>query len=190
MSSNPRFALLGALLALAATAVRADSVPCSGPNLDWYTEIVGETPCETYVGLRQICNPDFHVDKSNIDFGTSGAMCGDTNTACCCNSISWQLSLLCMNCLFDPDELVSVTEEAFPRYLSGCGAGLNGSLPNAVQNAVCETNVRIDDWFFDVPFGWNGTHGEGWDFDVIQARMTEFNEEHGGNTLTRCSEVE
>ncbi|KAJ4498479.1 hypothetical protein C8R41DRAFT_900904 [Lentinula lateritia] len=34
---------------------------CNGTGLNWYINLVGETPCSTYERLHQICNPPFQV---------------------------------------------------------------------------------------------------------------------------------
>lgn len=50
--------LVLALTAAAAASLvaAADLTVCSGTGMDWYTDMVGETPCTTYQRLRQICN--------------------------------------------------------------------------------------------------------------------------------------
>ncbi|CCO37130.1 hypothetical protein BN14_11281 [Rhizoctonia solani AG-1 IB] len=81
---------------LIAGIVRAGNTTCKTTSLDWYTRSVGETPCRTYERMRQICDRDYQVG----DFRTSipGDNCGGQPATCCCNSVSFALSMLCMNC--------------------------------------------------------------------------------------------
>jgi hypothetical protein len=46
---------LGVLAAMRGAAAQNATV-CATDQLDWYTSVVGETPCRTYERLRQICD--------------------------------------------------------------------------------------------------------------------------------------
>ena len=48
------FAVLCALCAL--EWVDAGNTTCLTDEMDWYTNVVGETPCRTYERLRQLCD--------------------------------------------------------------------------------------------------------------------------------------
>ncbi|KAI0655616.1 hypothetical protein C8Q70DRAFT_424010 [Cubamyces menziesii] len=69
---------------------------CASSQLDWYTSVVGETPCATYQRLRQICNNDYQVQ--NFGHDPPGDHCDDQVVVCCCNTVAFQLSMLCMKC--------------------------------------------------------------------------------------------
>ncbi|KIK64698.1 hypothetical protein GYMLUDRAFT_83157, partial [Collybiopsis luxurians FD-317 M1] len=54
------------ILLIFALAVRSrGDNDCVNDELDWYTSATGETPCQTYEKLRQICNPEFKVGILN-----------------------------------------------------------------------------------------------------------------------------
>ncbi|KAI9064692.1 hypothetical protein FKP32DRAFT_1569415 [Trametes sanguinea] len=73
---------------------------CASADLDWYTNAVGETPCSTYQRLRQICNMPQETPATTNSVSPSGIPdyhpCSPLIASCCCNSISWALSMLCL----------------------------------------------------------------------------------------------
>ncbi|EED81965.1 predicted protein [Postia placenta Mad-698-R] len=130
----------------------SNTTTCASGALDWYIDAVGETPCMTYQRLRQICN---------------------SYSTCCCNSIAWSLSMLCMNCQQNikgnDSGDVDAPAGAYFQYrniskFGYCGAGTNQSsvslypftfagLPAQVQSAVCNTGIRLDNFLYD--FFWD-----------------------------------
>ncbi|OJT13646.1 hypothetical protein TRAPUB_9835 [Trametes pubescens] len=114
-------------------------------QLDWYTDVVGETPCATYQRLRQICNPDYQVEQFNSN--TPGDSCDDQLSSCCCNSVSWALSMLCLNCQYDTaggDIGLDAGAGAYGLYTHSCGKPQNKTLPADIQTAVCNKEIKID----------------------------------------------
>ncbi|KAI0770412.1 hypothetical protein C8Q74DRAFT_898717 [Fomes fomentarius] len=77
----------------------AGNTTCISKQLDWYVEEIGESPCVTYQNLRQICNPDYQVPSFKLT--APGDQCDDLMTPCCCNTVAFALSMLCMNCQYD-----------------------------------------------------------------------------------------
>ncbi|KAI0770416.1 hypothetical protein C8Q74DRAFT_898621 [Fomes fomentarius] len=68
----------------------AAGTTCAARQLDWYTDVVGENPCETYQRLRRLCNPSYQVPS--IDSTPPGNVCDDPNSVCCCNTVAFQLT--------------------------------------------------------------------------------------------------
>ncbi|KAH7886800.1 hypothetical protein F5I97DRAFT_1936419 [Phlebopus sp. FC_14] len=136
--------------------VYAGNTTCAGSLTDWYTNAVGETACETYQRLRQICNPQYQVPSFRPN--TPGDQCDDQLQECCCNSISWALSMLCMNCQWDVPGGSStgidagVGAYALYRAPTGrfCSPGTNQSLPADIQTAVCNSGIKLDDFLYEL----------------------------------------
>ncbi|KAJ6602107.1 hypothetical protein B0H10DRAFT_2230327 [Mycena sp. CBHHK59/15] len=113
--------LLLAVHTVAADNLTQVALTCNGTGMDWHSVMVGETPCQTYQKLCQICNPEcasasppLCLPTQTDDFlffraVTVGMMntvippdtCSDPVSGCCCNSIEWALSMLCLNCQQD-----------------------------------------------------------------------------------------
>ncbi|KAI0728170.1 hypothetical protein C8Q72DRAFT_412526 [Fomitopsis betulina] len=151
------FYLLSAALLpfLARPVLGGGNTTCAGSALDWYTDIAGETPCMTYQRLRQVCNSDYEVPSFRAN--TPGDNCDDQVSACCCNSISWALSMLCMNCQWDTNaSSVNGIDAGVPAYYmyrfseggGYCGAGTNQSLPTNIQSAVCNEDIKLQKFLY------------------------------------------
>ncbi|KAI8971135.1 hypothetical protein BD414DRAFT_426655 [Trametes punicea] len=138
--------LAAVLYSGAATGRDAGNTTCASTQLDWYTNVVGETPCATYQRLRQICNVQYQVPAFRPN--TPGDNCDDQVSECCCNSISWALSMLCMNCQYDldggPSYGIDAGAGAYGLYTATCGRPMNKTLPRDVQSAVCNEEIKID----------------------------------------------
>ncbi|EJF61027.1 P-loop containing nucleoside triphosphate hydrolase protein [Dichomitus squalens LYAD-421 SS1] len=132
----------------------AGNTTCASSQLDWYTSVVGESPCVTYQRLRQICNNDYQVPTFRTN--TPGDQCDDQVASCCCNTVAFQLSMLCMNCQYDtqPGDQIGIDAGvgAYTLYRQTCGAGTNHSLPDDIQSAVCNLNIRLDNYLYG---GWD-----------------------------------
>ncbi|KAI0946435.1 hypothetical protein AcW1_009898 [Taiwanofungus camphoratus] len=180
--------------ALAATflflsTVRGGNTTCIGNGLDWYTDAVGETPCMTYQRLRQICNADYQVPSFRPN--TPGDNCDDQLQACCCNSVSWALSMLCMNCQQDTNggnvNGIDAGVGAYSMYrmsssTTWCTPGTNQSLPADVQSAVCNEGIRLDDFLY-VLFWNDGT----WFYTYTRETAQEDQVSNANNTFTHCA---
>ncbi|KAI1783624.1 hypothetical protein LXA43DRAFT_855247, partial [Ganoderma leucocontextum] len=172
---------------------------CVSKQLDWYSSVVGESPCMTYQRLRQICNNDYQVPsfKSTVP----GDQCDDQVSACCCNMIAFQLSMLCMVCQQDtqdtggigidarkhchavsnclkPHGVCSAKPGMFDVYGDSCHPVANHRLPSDIQSAVCNENIRIDNFLYG---GWDdGTC-------VYTEETAERNHAaNNNNTFTHC----
>ncbi|CAE6434642.1 unnamed protein product [Rhizoctonia solani] len=143
---------------LIAGIVRAGNTTCKNTSLDWYTRSVGETPCRTYERMRQICDRDYQVG----DFRTSipGDNCGGQPATCCCNSVSFALSMLCMNCQhgvgsgLDGDNGYDARAGAYGLYLDNCGRPVNKTLPDTIQTAACRQNIKLPHFIYSI--FWSG----------------------------------
>jgi hypothetical protein len=111
---SDRFTLLLAVVTAAGSSAAQNLTVCATNQLDWYTSVVRETPCRTYERLRQICDKDcacFLPWHEPLAADAVAPDCKDTvgqfnntapgdscNSPCCCNSIAWNLSMLCLKC--------------------------------------------------------------------------------------------
>ncbi|TFK84712.1 hypothetical protein K466DRAFT_496071 [Polyporus arcularius HHB13444] len=176
----------------------AGNTTCASSQLDWYTNYVGESPCDTYQRLRRICNPDYEVQNLRPD--APGDQCDDQVSGCCCNTIAFQLSMLCMNCQYDSAAVqnknavllfssrlryecpVAAAVGTYTIYRGSCGAGINYSLSADLQSAVCNENIRLDNFLYG-----------GWDTgDCIWTRdnATRDHAASNNNTFTHCPNQE
>ncbi|KAI1789396.1 hypothetical protein LXA43DRAFT_1062907 [Ganoderma leucocontextum] len=160
----------------------AGNTTCASNQLDWYTSVVGESPCVTYQRLRQICNNDYQVP--NFRPNTPGDQCHDQVSACCCNTVAFQLSMLCMNCQYDTrdgDQIgIDAGVGAYTLYKYGCGAGTNRSLPSDIQAAVCNQGIRLDNFLYG---GWdNGA----WYYVWTKENAERLHAANNDKTFTHC----
>ncbi|THU77846.1 hypothetical protein K435DRAFT_74558 [Dendrothele bispora CBS 962.96] len=138
---------------------------CADSGLDWYTDVVGETPCRTYERVRQICNPDFHVGVMNTN--TPPDVCNEQVPDCCCNSIAFGLSMLCLTCqqgFSHAPNGFDAGSGAYEIYLSAnrpvgqfCSPNTNQSFPAQIQTAVCNQNIKIFDSMYNRIFWSDGS---------------------------------
>ncbi|KAF8194373.1 hypothetical protein K438DRAFT_1674240, partial [Mycena galopus ATCC 62051] len=111
--------------------------------MDWYTGIVGETPCDTYQRLRQMCNPECES-------------CGSFWAGCCCNSIAFSLSMLCLNCQQDIgtgtgyDAPAGTMQKYFNASYDGtksvqshCYTPVYKNFSTDIQTDVCNQDIKI-----------------------------------------------
>ncbi|KAI0629824.1 hypothetical protein C8Q77DRAFT_269468 [Trametes polyzona] len=128
----------------------AGNTTCISSQLDWYTDVVGETPCMTYQRLRQICDNNYQVPDMRTN--APGDNCDSQISTCCCNTIAFQLSMLCMNCQQDRlgggQSGINAPAGTYTAYRGRCGPGKNFTLDGMVQNAVCNENIWLDEFLF------------------------------------------
>ncbi|KAI0629857.1 hypothetical protein C8Q77DRAFT_1138999 [Trametes polyzona] len=156
---------------------------CASSQLDWYTDVVGETPCTTYQRLRSICNPDFEVPVMRDT--TPGDFCDDQVSACCCNSISWALSMLCFNCQTagpGGDIGIDAGAGAYRMYTHSCGTPLNKTLPTDIQTAVCNKDIKLDRNLYSLFWG----DGQ-WFYIYTKQTMSLDFAVTNNNTFTHCN---
>ncbi|KAI0728171.1 hypothetical protein C8Q72DRAFT_885684 [Fomitopsis betulina] len=169
----------------------AGNVTCASNALDWYTDVVGETPCMTYQRLRQICNSKYEV--SSLRSATPGDQCDDQLNTCCCNSVAFALSMLCLNCQWDSSNPnftgYDAGKGAYYLYRwseSGgvgqyCGAGTNQSLPTNIQAAVCNQNIRLDDFLYGL-FWTDGS----WYYEYTREDAEQTHATNNNKTFSHC----
>ncbi|RPD56168.1 hypothetical protein L227DRAFT_288283 [Lentinus tigrinus ALCF2SS1-6] len=162
----------------------ADYLKCASAQLDWYTDAVGETPCETYQQLRQICNPSYTVPKFFPN--TPGDSCDDQVSSCCCNTVAFVLSMLCMNCQYDTqlgEVGIDAGKGAYSLYAGNCHPrAANKTLPNDIQQAVCNKAIKIDRNIYDV--FWTT---EDWFYVWSKENMVKDLAATNNNTFTKCA---
>ncbi|KAI0754647.1 hypothetical protein C8Q80DRAFT_1297970 [Daedaleopsis nitida] len=180
------------------SSAHAGNTTCASQQMDWYTSVVGESPCATYERLRQICNPDYQVP----DFlpMTPGDRCNDQVSSCCCNSVAFQLSMLCKNCQYvkvDGSTAGYDAGEFRPSVLprSRCphtiaiykhpdrtqqSSTISATrLPGDVQQAVCNKDIRLDNYLYG-----------GWEDGACVWTKENAVKEHAANsdnTFTHCA---
>ncbi|KAJ7034442.1 hypothetical protein C8F04DRAFT_956426 [Mycena alexandri] len=137
--------LLAAALSLQAAGVAADNLVCNGTGMDWYTGMVGETPCQTYQKLRRICNSQYTVGVQST--ATPPDFCTDQVSSCCCNTLAFSLSMLCLNCQQNIGNTTGYDAGtgAYQDYLGSCPNPQTKKLPTDIQTAVCNEPIKIDD---------------------------------------------
>ncbi|KAG1722452.1 uncharacterized protein EDB91DRAFT_1256074 [Suillus paluster] len=139
----------------------------------------------TYQRLRQICNSDYVV--GNFTAITPGDRCNDEVGDCCCNSVAFALSMLCMNCQLDADpsgNAVGITAVPgdYGTYLGGCSPITDQSLPSIVQQAVCNENIKIDNFLYNRSYWSDGSWFYRWTVEYAQEQQIANN----NNTFTVC----
>ncbi|KAJ3898389.1 hypothetical protein F5879DRAFT_626744 [Lentinula edodes] len=130
---------------------------CNGTGLNWYINLVGETPCSTYERLHQICNPPFQVGVMTPPTNPASPpdTCMDQVADCCCNSVAFGLSMLCLNCqqgIGSSGNGINAGLGEYQLYLQGsrpvgqrCFPNVNQSLPTTTDHAVCNKGIKIID---------------------------------------------
>ncbi|KAG7445525.1 uncharacterized protein BT62DRAFT_932621 [Guyanagaster necrorhizus] len=165
-----------------------DITQCSDSGSDWYTSVVGETPCRTYERLRQICNSDYTLGALNPN--TPPDTCDDQVAECCCNSIAFGLSMLCLTCQQGVDSSgngINAPSGTYQRYLTRksklCTPNTNQSFTVDIQAAVCNNDLKIHDDFYNAVFWSSGA----WFYTWSRERMELTNAEDGNNSFTHCA---
>ncbi|KAK0243740.1 hypothetical protein EDD85DRAFT_171798 [Armillaria nabsnona] len=162
---------------------------CADSGSDWYTSFVGETPCRTYERLRQICNSTYALGALNPS--TPPDVCGDQIADCCCNSIAFGLSMMCLTCQqgLGPNGFgIDAGAGTYELYLmhgsnSFCTPNTNRSFPIGIQAAVCDADIKIHDNFYDRLFWGDGT----WFYTTSRDIINATNVAEGNNTFTHCA---
>ncbi|KAF9019105.1 hypothetical protein BDZ89DRAFT_1073312 [Hymenopellis radicata] len=167
-----------------ATQVVAQNFTCNTNAMDWYTKAVGETPCATYSRLRQICVPSYDISSLQSIFGSTPDYCTDEiiyPADCCCNTVSFVLSMLCRNCQFGSghNTFVGTYDVYLNKSGSTCSPNTNGSLPAHVQTAVCDNGIKIMDGIY------TDTWPDG-SCDYSIQTLTGDLGNNGGKVITKC----
>ncbi|KAH7103440.1 hypothetical protein BKA62DRAFT_61441 [Auriculariales sp. MPI-PUGE-AT-0066] len=146
---NSRLRLVLALPAMAHIARAISYTTCKDPSVTWYNNADGLNPCQQYEKLRQLCDPRYEVPQ--ISVSTPGNTCDSQRKDCCCNSVAFSLSMLCLNCQQGFDEYtngIDAGKTAYGIYLNSCGPGTNETLPEIVQAAVCNQGIKLNTFNF------------------------------------------
>ncbi|PBK84247.1 hypothetical protein ARMGADRAFT_1088698 [Armillaria gallica] len=166
-----------------------DHTQCVDSGSDWYTSVAGETPCRTYERLRQICNSNYVLGALNPN--TPPDTCNDQVADCCCNSIAFGLSMLCLTCqhgIGPNGNGIDAGIGAYQLYLkhgsnSFCTPNTNKSFTNDIQTAVCNNGLKIHDNFYDAIFWADGP----WFYTWSREQMEKTNAADGNNPFTHCT---
>ncbi|KAK0487884.1 hypothetical protein IW261DRAFT_652676 [Armillaria novae-zelandiae] len=165
-----------------------DYTQCADNGSDWYTSVVGETPCRTYERLRKICNSQYVLGA--LSTKTPPDTCDDQLASCCCNSIAFGLSMLCLTCQHGRGNGNGIDAGAgsYQQYLmhgsnSFCTPNTNTSFTNDIQTAVCNNELKIHNNFYDRVFWSDGS----WFYTWSREYMERTNAVNGNNSFTHCS---
>ncbi|KAK0445838.1 hypothetical protein EV421DRAFT_295384 [Armillaria borealis] len=165
-----------------------DHTQCADSGSDWYTSVVGETPCQTYERLRKICNSQYVLGA--LSPNTPPDTCNDQVADCCCNSIAFGLSMLCLTCQQGRGNGNGIDAGAgsYQQYLmhgsnSFCTPNTNKSFTTNIQTAVCNNELKIHDDFYDRVFWSDGS----WFYTWSRERMETTNAADGNNSFTHCA---
>ncbi|KAJ7624846.1 hypothetical protein FB45DRAFT_1086871 [Roridomyces roridus] len=183
-SARRRGVLVLAMVWLAA----ADNLDCTGTGMSWYIDMVGETPCVTYQKLRRICNAEFAVGTMKVE--TPPDYCTDQVSDCCCNSVSFALSMLCLNCQqnISTGNGIDAGDGAYQLYLNGstpshCYNPVFRGLPTNIQTAVCNEKIKINDNIYSRDAWSSGA----WYYVFSRDNMVENNAVNNNNSFTKCA---
>ncbi|KAF7365647.1 hypothetical protein MVEN_00438300 [Mycena venus] len=180
---------------LAAQVRSQDHTTCSGTQMDWYTGVVGETPCRTYERLRQICNAEYQVGPLNASLPPD--FCTDQRSDCCCNTIAFSLSMLCLNCQqpIGSGSGYDAPAGTLQKYLnasfdgthsseSHCYAPISKNFSSNVQTAVCNENIKVLDDLYPI------LHSDGsWFYVNTRDTVHEATVVEANNSFTKCNNV-
>ncbi|KAL1950243.1 hypothetical protein VTO73DRAFT_5367 [Trametes versicolor] len=124
-------------------------------------------------------------EVGNFFPNTPGDSCDDQVSACCCNTVAFQLSMLCMNCQQDTlagNQIgIDAGVGAYGLYRGTCGAGTNNSLPADIQQAVCNLNIKLDNYLYG---GWaDGS----WFYVYTKENAVRDHAVNNNNTFTHCA---
>ncbi|KAK0457446.1 uncharacterized protein EV420DRAFT_1548294 [Desarmillaria tabescens] len=167
-----------------------DHTQCKDSSSDWYTSVVGETPCSTYERLRKLCNSNYVL--GSLDPNNPPDTCDDEIAECCCNSISFGLSMLCLTCQQGRGPQgngIDADTGTYQQYLmqhgsnSFCNPITNKSFTDNIQTAVCNNELKIHDDFYDGVF-WNDG---AWFYTWTRERMETTNAANANNSFTHCT---
>ncbi|KAK0243741.1 hypothetical protein EDD85DRAFT_171673 [Armillaria nabsnona] len=181
--------ILFSLSFLAPYLFAQDHTQCADNGSDWYTSVAGETPCRTYERLRQICNSNYVLGALNPN--TPPDTCNDQVADCCCNSIAFGLSMLCLTCqhgIGPNGNGIDAGIGAYQLYLkhgsnSFCTPNTNKSFTNDIQAAVCNNGLKIHDNFYNAIFWADGP----WFYTWSREQMEKTNAADGNNPFTHCA---
>ncbi|KAJ7928733.1 hypothetical protein B0H13DRAFT_1860308 [Mycena leptocephala] len=181
-TTYPSLAVFAALLS--ATRAMADNLQCAGTGMNWYINLVGETPCQTYQKLRQICNTQYTVGVLTIN--TPPDRCTDQLSTCCCNSISFALSMLCLNCQQNIGNGIGIDAGAgaYTDYLESCSNPQLHAIPPNIQTAICNAHIKIEDDLYT-----NGFADGGWRYILSRDTILADNATANGNSFTHCPDI-
>ncbi|KAJ7778559.1 hypothetical protein B0H16DRAFT_890538 [Mycena metata] len=179
---------------LAAQVHSQDQTTCSGTQMDWYTGVVGETPCRTYERLRQICNAEYQVGPLQ-NASLPADFCTDQISDCCCNTIAFTLSMLCLNCQQQIgtgtgyDAPAGTLQKYFNASFDGthssqshCYAPISKNFSSKVQTAVCNQNIKVLDDLYPI------FHSDGsWFYVNTRDTVHEDTVVEANNSFTKCN---
>ncbi|KAJ8085409.1 hypothetical protein PM082_004225 [Marasmius tenuissimus] len=191
----PVFLLFFSALLLDSTAQAqgvATSV-CNDTGLDYYVAAVGETPCRTYERVRQICDSNYQVGQMELS-KTPYDTCDRENSDCCCNSITFALSMLCKTCQFGMGRNGKGCDGAagtFEAYLTAgrpdntsCSPALYKAVPLKTQSAICNQDIKLYDYLYIA--GWSDG---AWYYKWVEMRLLEAQDGDPDKILKKCPAV-
>ncbi|THU82538.1 hypothetical protein K435DRAFT_784583 [Dendrothele bispora CBS 962.96] len=127
-----------------------------------------------------------------MNTNTPPDVCNEQVPDCCCNSIAFGLSMLCLTCqqgFSHAPNGFDAGSGAYEIYLSAnrpvgqfCSPNTNQSFPAQIQTAVCNQNIKIFDSMYNRIFWSDGSWFYEWSSQFLQKDIASTN----GNTFTHC----
>ncbi|KAJ8496963.1 hypothetical protein ONZ51_g793 [Trametes cubensis] len=176
------YTLLSTFLSSGISGRDAGNTTCASTQLDWYTDVVGETPCATYQRLRQICNPDYRVPAFRPN--TPGDNCNDQLG----DVMLLQFNLVGIeHAMYEFDAAtanagIDAGNGAYTMYAATCGNPTNHTLPGDIQTAVCNREIKLDRNLYGL-FWDTGA----WFYAYTKDTMTKDFAVTNNNTFTHCN---
>ncbi|KAJ7885376.1 hypothetical protein B0H13DRAFT_2535830 [Mycena leptocephala] len=179
-TTYPSLAVFAALLS--ATRAMADNLQCAGTGMNWYFNLVGETPCQTYQKLRQICNTQYTVGVLTIN--TPPDRCTDqlcqravvTRSPCVEHALPQQN--------IGDGIGIDAGAGAYTDYLESCSNPQLHAIPPNIQTAICNAHIRIEDDLYT-----NGFADGGWRYILSRDTILADNATANGNSFTHCPDI-
>ncbi|KZW01419.1 hypothetical protein EXIGLDRAFT_760910 [Exidia glandulosa HHB12029] len=124
----------------------AGDTTCARIDARW-NNADGLNPCEVYQRLRQLCDSEYEVPALSLDGPNRPTdRCSD-GSPCCCNSVAFQLSMLCLSCQRGTDgtkaQGTGAVSGSYQSYISSCPPD-SDSVTSSVQAQICNSTPRLD----------------------------------------------
>ncbi|EJD37136.1 hypothetical protein AURDEDRAFT_173770 [Auricularia subglabra TFB-10046 SS5] len=124
------------------------------PSITWWNNKDGLNPCQQYEALRRICKNTYEAPVMYNKLPPD--QCDSPIHDCCCNSVAFNLAMLCLNCQKgelsgrEGDPGYDAPPGTYQAFLDACGTPTNRSLPRLTQRAVCNTGLDLPKFLYDV----------------------------------------
>ncbi|OBZ71690.1 hypothetical protein A0H81_08587 [Grifola frondosa] len=144
-----------------------------------------------HLRLRRLCNADYQVPEMDLHYTVTTDTCSESFSDCCCNSLSFALAMLCLNCQVGAEHMNKTEYDApvglYPWYLQS-GESVDPilcRLPANIQTAVCSANIPSPDFLYDY-YNAGGT----WSYTDSRELAQKEQLDNNNNTFSYCPATE